>query len=1068
MPVIYTNESNPAGLKLIISAKFGSVNYQVKIIESADKTVPAPRVLPYVETDRETVIFSSNAGAQYFYPNKEVDSTNSVQQWLDFEVYELAQSLALVIGGSSKVQKIKDILSSSLKLLNDKLKEGAPLNGKTIEVCDIAVWSALYPLHNDKKMSKEYLEPYPDILNWMTHFTENTFVKEALAEFKILDALTSYQALLIGAKYTAVNIKSSTEVATANPDVVSPEELKSAEEAFKKTLNNLPKPKKEVHPILPVAGEKNVLITSALPYVNNVPHLGNIIGCVLSSDVFARFSRLCNWNTLLIGGTDEYGTATETKALEEGLTPQQICDKYFEIHNNIYRWFNIGFDYFGRTTTPEQTRLVQDMFITLNNNGFMQTQPVEQLLCEKCNRYLADRFVEGGCPHPGCNYEDARGDQCDGCGKLVNSTELKNPRCKVCRTAPVKRTSKQFFLDLPKLEPLLHHWMEKSSQGWTNNAKVISKSWMKEGLKPRCITRDLKWGVPVPLDGYRDKVFYVWFDAPLGYVSMTSKYTKDWEKWWRPAKETDITLFQFMAKDNVPFHSVMFPATLLGANKGYTLVSHIMATEYLNYEDGKFSKSRGVGVFGTDAQETGIPSDVWRFYLLYVRPEGQDSSFSWVDLATKNNSELLNNLGNFVNRALVFTEKFFGSTVPAMNLTEEDLTVLALCTRELKSYVASLEKAKLRDGIRYILAISKHGNQYMQSTQPWVLLKRTDDDKQRAGTVVGVCVNIACLLATLMLPYMPDSSRALKAQLNAPPETNILTPDNPEIVMFLPEGHKIGKPAPLFSKIEPAQVEEMKKKFGGQQSDKPSAVSGDVSALEKAIQEQGDKVRVLKSSGSPKTTWQPEVAILLDLKKKLEAAQKAVPASAPTSVSGDVATLEKAVQEQGEKVRSLKSSGVPKATWQPEVTILLDLKKKLEAAQKAAPASAPSSGSDDVASLEKAVQEQGEKVRSLKSSGVPKATWQPEVTILLDLKKKLEAAQKSTVTASPSTNGVAIADVNEIQCAIDKQALLVRQLKEGGAAKSEWSPQVTILLDLKAKLAAATGQPSTGGKKSKK
>lgn len=284
------------------------------------------------------------------------------------------------------------------------------------------------------------------------------------------------------------------------------------------------------------------------------------------------------------------------------MTPQEICDKYFEIHNSIYRWFGIGFDYFGRTTTPEQTQIVQQMFHELFEAGFVETESVAQLLCQKCQRYLADRFVEGVCPHPGCGYEDARGDQCDSCGKLVNATELIKPRCKLCNTTPVVRDSSQFFINLPKIEPKLREWFVSVESGWTHNARVITKSWLREGLRSRCITRDLKWGIPVPKPGFESKVFYVWFDAPIGYVSITSKYTKEWRQWWQPKDDVNVALYQFMAKDNVPFHSVMFPATLLGINKGYTLVSHIMATEYLNYEDGKFSKSRGVGVFGNDAQ----------------------------------------------------------------------------------------------------------------------------------------------------------------------------------------------------------------------------------------------------------------------------------------------------------------------------------------------------------------------------------------------------------------------------------------------------------------------------------
>lgn len=485
--------------------------------------------------------------------------------------------------------------------------------------------------------------------------------------------------------------------------------------------------------------------------------------------VIFRYCRLCNYNTLFVCGTDEYGTATETKALSEGLTPKQICDKYFDIHNSIYRWFGIGFDYFGRTTTKEQTEIAQDIFLKLNDKNLIKTETVEQLLCTVCNRYLADRFVEGTCPFPECGYEDARGDQCDGCGKLVNATELIKPRCKVCSNTPVIRNSTQFFLRLPEIEESLKKWVEKSQVGWTNNAKVITQSWLKEGLKDRCITRDLKWGVQVPLKGYEDKVFYVWFDAPIGYMSITSRYTKEWKKWWKPSQDAPVTLYQFMAKDNVPFHSVMFPATLIGLDDGYTMVSHIMATEYLNYEDGKFSKSRGVGVFGNDAQDTGIASDIWRFYLASARPEGQDSSFSWSDLITRNNSELLNNLGNFINRALMFAQNNFGGCIPQMVLNDDDLTLLALCNRDLKAYISCMEKAKMRDGIRHMLSISRHGNLFMQTQQPWVLLKKgTDADKARAGTIIGVCCNMSYLLALLMHPFMPEISRNLLHQMNMP------------------------------------------------------------------------------------------------------------------------------------------------------------------------------------------------------------------------------------------------------------------------------------------------------------
>ncbi|MGH0175826.1 UNVERIFIED_CONTAM: hypothetical protein FKN15_001008 [Acipenser sinensis] len=305
-----------------------------------------------------------------------------------------------------------------------------------------------------------------------------------------------------------------------------------------------------------------------------------------------------------------------------------------------------------------------------------------------------------------------------------------NPQCKICKGTPVVKSSKHLFLDLPKLEARLVKWLEDSmvSGNWTPNARFIARSWIRDGLKPRCITRDLKWGIPVPLEEFKDKVFYVWFDAPIGYLSITANYTDQWERWWKNPEQ--VQLYNFMAKDNVPFHSVVFPCSLLGAEDNYTLVNHLIATEYLNYEDGKFSKSRGVGVFGDMAKETGIPADIWRFYLLFIRPEGQDSSFSWSDLLLKNNSELLNNLGNFINRAGMFVCKFFEGRVPEMELNDDDKRLLAQATWELRQYLQLLEKVRIRDALKCILNISRHGNQYIQANEPWKRIKGTDADRQ--------------------------------------------------------------------------------------------------------------------------------------------------------------------------------------------------------------------------------------------------------------------------------------------------------------------------------------------------
>uniref|UniRef100_A0A1B0BPP5 Methionine--tRNA ligase, cytoplasmic n=1 Tax=Glossina palpalis gambiensis TaxID=67801 RepID=A0A1B0BPP5_9MUSC len=829
---IYTNEGNPFGLKLQILAKLAKCEVTVEKIGINDDKTKNLLLLPTLELDSGLMLFSTNAAAKYFFP----DEGEKRDEWLEWSVNVLAPTLVNLTGvGHHANPHVLPILNILIKKLEDRLKSSSYLAGNSVTAADISVWSLLTPdnILNDAK-------DINCLSRWCQNISDLPEVQEITQKEPIKSV--TFNALQNSNRYGGCYHIPIPEIAMARKHFVCrpPEDLK------------------EPRTVLPKPGEKNVLITSALPYVNNVPHLGNIIGCVLSADIFARYCRAAGYNTLFISGTDEYGTATENKALAEKLTPKEICDKYFELHNSIYRWFGIGFDYFGRTTTQEQTEIVQEAFKDLYNKGFINTESVEQLLCEKCDRFLADRFVEGACPHPGCGYEDARGDQCDKCGKLVNATDLIRPRCKVCNTAPVIRSSEQMFVDLPNIEKKLEGWVKKFEYGWTNNAREITRAWLREGLKPRCITRDLKWGIPVPHQGFEQKVFYVWFDAPFGYISMTKRYTKEYKQWWQPSKGIDVELYQFMAKDNVPFHSVVWPGVLLAINKGHVLVSHIMATEYLNYEDGKFSKSRGIGVFGNDAQETGIPADVWRFYLASARPEGQDSSFSWNDLAARNNSELLNNLGNFINRALVFCDKYYNGTLPEMNLSKEDDILLMFINRELRGYIQSLEKARLRDGIRYLLSISRHGNGYMQTHQPWVLLKGNEQQQARAATVIGLCCNIACLLANLLFPYMPTTARTIFQQLNT--KQTSLHADKPYIDILLPSGHKIGKPAPIFTKLEQNFIEEMKKKYSGPQILKTALTIGE---LEMAVKAQADKVRQLKASTKDKTVWQPEVMNLL-------------------------------------------------------------------------------------------------------------------------------------------------------------------------------------------------------------
>ncbi|KAK7155891.1 hypothetical protein R3I93_010532 [Phoxinus phoxinus] len=894
---LYISEGNPHCIKALAVLELTGVKCDIEVISHEEKVVPhlSRPVSPALLLPSGTHLFSPNSICQYLYDVSGQAATDATSQWLEWEATNLQpavlQSLHMVALQGKRVEAAA-VMKEPLNWLEQSLskRSTAFLTAEVMSVADVVLWAALYPLLSDTSFEAGEL-----VRCWFGRVDSLSACRAAA--HRILQGNEALKTFL--QKHTAS--LSPRRDAPANTDaedecVMSVEEIEAAAQVWAEGLTARSAVIERKHPILPQEGKRNVLLTSALPYVNNVPHLGNIIGCVLSADVFARYGRLRGWNLLFVCGTDEYGTATENKAREEGLTPQEICDKYHTIHASIYQWFQIDFDFFGRTTTERQTEIAQDIFWRLHERGFLLEDTVEQLRCESCQRFLADRFVEGVCPH--CHYPEARGDQCDKCGRLINAVELRNPQCKVCKETPVIRSSKHLFLDLPKLEGELEEWLDKSigSGDWTANARHITRSWLRDGLKPRCITRDLRWGTPVPHQDFKDKVFYVWFDAPIGYLSITANYTDQWEKWWKNPQQ--VELYNFMAKDNVPFHSVVFPCSLLGAQDNYTLVNNLIATEYLNYEDTKFSKSRGVGVFGDMAKDTGIPSDVWRFYLLFLRPEAQDSAFSWADMAIKNNSELLNNLGNFINRAGMFVSKFFDGCVPEMLLNEDDKRLIAQVCWELKQYITLLDKARIRDALKCILNISRHGNQYMQANEPWKKIKGGDDDRQRAGTVTGVCVNVACLLSAVLEPYMPTVSHTIRAQLQAPPTcASAQLQGSGSFVCSLPAGHRIGTVSPLFQKLENEQIEALRKRFGGQQTQsscsasvetKPGASQADLNTdpervkhLTTLVAEQGDKVRALKAQKVEKSVIGEEVAKLIELKKQLCLAEGKSPAPAP-------------------------------------------------------------------------------------------------------------------------------------------------------------------------------------------
>jgi methionyl-tRNA synthetase len=589
---------------------------------------------------------------------------------------------------------------------------------------------------------------------------------------------------------------------------------------------------------------KRKLVTSALPYVNNVPHLGNLIQ-VLSADAFARFCRLRGYETLYVCGTDEYGTATENRAAEEGISPRELCDRYHAIHADIYRWFNIAFDKFGRTSTPIQTEVTQDIFNKLDAAGFISEKTIEQLHCGRCDRFLADRYIRGVCPH--CGSPDARGDQCEACGKLLDPTELREPRCAACGSVPSLRSTRHLYINLPKIRDRLEAWIKEASVkgSWANNAVQMTQAWIRDGLRERAITRDLKWGIPVPRPGYENKVFYVWFDAPIGYISITGnlgdelargaavegpsggkprRVFADWREfaayWWKSPDE--VELFQFIGKDNIPFHTVIFPSSLLGSGDNWTMLYHMSSTEYLNYESGKFSKSRGIGVFGTDVMETGIPADVWRFYIYYNRPEKSDALFTWKDFQEKVNGELIGNLGNLVNRTMSFITRYYDGRIPE---GESDARFWERVNAHEKEIAEKLEGAELRDAFRGIFELSSFANKYFQDAEPW---RTRRENPPAAEALIRDLAFLVRDLAVLVEPYMPATALKIASFFGLCPGKDLSWKDTGKPRGLNP-ALKISSEV-LFSKLEDDLVETLRGRYSGSQKEREGERGGEAPA----------------------------------------------------------------------------------------------------------------------------------------------------------------------------------------------------------------------------------------------
>ena len=565
-----------------------------------------------------------------------------------------------------------------------------------------------------------------------------------------------------------------------------------------------------------------ILITSALPYINGVKHLGNLVGSMLPADVYARFQRARGHDTLYVCATDEHGTPAELAALEAGQDVATYCAEQHEIQKRLGEGFAFSWDWFGRSSSEENRALTQEFARALWNNGYLEVRTTRQVYSHADRRFLPDRYVIGTCPH--CGYDRARGDQCENCTRVLDPTDLINPRSALSGSSEIEiRDSAHLFLRQSAFVPRLREWIDAHSQDWSPLVLSIARKWLDEGLQDRGITRDLQWGVPVPddiADGkLSGKVFYVWFDAPIEYIGATHEWAnacgdKHWKEWWFGAPAQNVRYVQFMGKDNVPFHTVGFPVTIMGSEKPWKLVDQIKGFNWLNYYGGKFSTSGKRGVFMDAALEI-LPADYWRYYLMANAPEGADSNFTWEHFASVVNKDLADVLGNFVNRILKFTHARFEGKVPDEGAYEADeLAVIEELSARVSQYTSHLESMEFRKALGELRAIWVAGNEYLTRAAPWTQIKQ---NRPRAAAAVRMGLNLVHIFAHYAWPLIPNAARIIHTAIQPAPAV-IPWPDGDmkEMLNQLEPGLAVTVPEVLFTKISDEQITQWKQRFGGE------------------------------------------------------------------------------------------------------------------------------------------------------------------------------------------------------------------------------------------------------------
>jgi len=541
---------------------------------------------------------------------------------------------------------------------------------------------------------------------------------------------------------------------------------------------------------------EKIYIGVAWPYANGSLHLGHIAGCYLPADIFARYNRLKGNDVLMVSGSDEHGTPITITADKEKTTPQTIVDRYNKEQTDNMKQMGISFDLFTRTTTENHKEVTQDIFLTLYKKNYVYKKSVEAFFCNDCGRYLPDRYIEGICPHCGC--ENARGDQCDECGKLLDPEELNNVRCKICGCTPKIKKSDHLFFALSKLEPKLKNWI-KNKKHWRPSVLKFTENWLKDGMKDRAITRDINWGIDVPVEGFKDKRIYVWFDAVIGYLSASIEWSKNigkpdkWEEWW---KNKDSKHYYFLAKDNIPFHSLIWPSILMGYDENLELPYDIPANEYLRLKGEQFSKSRQTAIWVPDIIQR-FDVDAIRYYISINMPENKDTNWMWDDFVAKNNDELVGAYGNFIHRVITFTQKNYGEIPKQGKLDDLDKQALEKIKEALDEVDKSLENCNFKKGLRAAMNLAKFGNYYFDQKQPWNLVK---DDKETCGTVLHICLKIVNAIAIMIAPYLPFSSDKIWNILGH--EESVHKANWEQSLEELKVGTSLEKPQPLFKKLD--------------------------------------------------------------------------------------------------------------------------------------------------------------------------------------------------------------------------------------------------------------------------